>query len=59
MNQKDRADLKFSIQKYHAKQLRERKWGNYELCNLANIEQIYLPFAMDDSKTYDNTGAEV
>ena len=59
MNQKDRADLKFSIQKYRAKQLRERKWGNYELRNVANIEQIYLPFAMDDSKTYDNTGAEV
>lgn len=54
----DPADLRLSIQQFHAKPLSERKRGNYKLCDLDNMEQAPLPFPMDDSKTYDSNSAD-
>ena len=47
MTQKDPVDLRFSIKKYHAKYLRERKRGNCELRDLANMGETYLSFVME------------
>ena len=55
--QKDAVSLGLSIQQFHAKLLRERKWGNYEL--RAALVTWIKPFViiMDDNKTFDSLGA--
>ena len=57
-SQKDPADLKLSITQFHAKLLRERRRGTYQLQDLGNMDQTPLPFVMDDNKTYESKGAE-
>jgi transposase-like protein len=44
MSQKSPSHLKDSIEKFHAKLLRERKRGTYKLCDIANLDQTPLPF---------------
>ena len=56
--QKSSGTLKDAIQKFHAKLLRERIRGTFQLGDIANMDQTPLPFVLDDGRTYDTTGAE-
>ena len=56
--QKSLATLKDAIQKFHAKLLRERIRGTFQLGDIANTDQTPLPFVLDDGRTYNTTGAE-
>ena len=56
--QKSPATLKEAIQKFHAKLLRERIRGTFQLGDIANMDQTPLPFVLNDGRTYDTTGAE-
>ena len=57
-SQKDPAYLRLSIQKFHAKLLRERKQGNYKLYDLDNMDKASFPFDMGENKSYDSTDTE-
>ena len=58
VSQKSPLHLKDSIEKFHAKLLRERKRGTYKLCDIANMDQTPLPFVLDDGTTYDAKGSK-
>ena len=47
-------NLSATIFKFHAKLLRERRRGNFQLGDIANMDQTPLP---DDGKTYNNAGS--
>ena len=57
VSQKSPSQLKASVEKFHAKLLRERKRGTFRLCDIANMDQTPLPFVLDDGKTYDAKGS--
>ena len=46
------------ITQFHAKLLRERRRGTYQLRDLGNMDQTPPPFVMDDNKTYESKGAK-
>ena len=56
--QKFPATLKDAIQTFHAKLLRERIRGTFQLGDIANMDQTPLPFVLGDGRTYNTTGAE-
>ena len=43
---------------FHEKLFRKRRRGTFSLADIANMDQTPLPFVMDDSKTYDQTGSK-
>ena len=47
-----------TISKFHVKLLRVRRRGNFQLGDIANMDQTPLPFVSDDGKTYDNAGSK-
>ena len=51
-------NLSASISKFHAKLLRVRRRGNFQLGDIANMDQTPLPFVLDDGKRYDNAGSK-
>ena len=44
---------------FHCRVTRVRKYGQYELKYIANVDQLALPFILDDGKTYTHTGGKV
>lgn len=50
ISQKTPSQRKPAVQKFHAKLLRERKRGTFALCDIANIDQKSLPFALDNEQ---------
>ena len=59
-SQKPPGELRACIESFHAKALRERRRGSYNLCDLANMDhgrpcmyQTPLPFVLEDNKSYD------
>lgn len=58
VSQKSPSQLKASVEKFHAKLLRERKRGTFKLCDIANMDQTPLPFVLDDGTTYDVKGSK-
>ena len=57
-SQKPPSELRACIENLHAKALRERRRGSYNLCDLANMDQTPLPFVLEDNKTYDTKGVD-
>ena len=57
-SQKPPSKLRACIESFHAKALRERTQGSYNLCDLANMDQIPLPFVLEDNKSYDTKGVD-
>ena len=55
--QQSPAQLPTAIGGFHAKDLRQRKRGTYQFTDLENIDQISLPFVLEDNKTYEIQGA--
>ena len=51
-------NLSATISKFHTKLLRVRRRGNFQLGDIANMDQTPLPFVLDDGKTYDNAGSK-
>lgn len=47
-------NLAATISKFHAKLLRVRRRGNFQLGDIANMDQTPLPFVLDDGKRYDD-----
>ena len=39
---------------FHGKLLREQQRGTFSLVVITNMDQVPLPFVMDDGKTYRN-----
>ena len=52
------ANASARISKFHAKLLRVHRRGNFQLCDIANMDQTPLPFALDDGKMYNSTGSK-
>lgn len=48
--------LRGALSKFHAKLLRVRRRGKFELSDIANMDQTPLPFVLDDGKTYNDKG---
>ena len=55
-SQKPPTSLEPAIKKLHSALLRLRNTGNFNACDLANIDQTLSPFVLDDGKTYDKKG---
>lgn len=49
-------NLSATISKFHAKLLRVQRPSNFQLSDIANMDQNPLPFVIDDSNIYDNAG---
>ena len=47
-----------AIKKFHAKFSGERKRESFTLRDLDNMDQMPLPFVMDDNRTHEKTGAD-
>ena len=56
--QKSLETLKNTIQKFNAKLLREQIQGMFQLGEIANMDQMQLPFVLDDDRTHDTKGAD-
>ena len=54
--QKSPAELTNTIEMFHGKLFHEWGRGTFSLADIADIDQIPLPFVMDDGKTYNQTG---
>ena len=47
-----------AVTKFHQKLLRERIRGKFQLKDIANMDQMPLPFVLDDNRTYDTVSAK-
>ena len=53
----DPKQLAPAITKFHSKLLRVRRRGVYQTKDIVNMDQIPLPFVLDDGKTYADKGS--
>lgn len=52
------ANASAKISKFHTKLMRVRRHGNFQLCDIANMDQTPLAFVLDDGKTYNSSGSK-